>query len=359
MEITDENRKQVLSYILVGFLLLVVSTAAIYLFLLQGSGNGSTTNTNTNTDVSVADEITTEEVTVTNIGSSTATVSWYTPQTSNGYVVYGTSSGNLTLEQRNSDTSEKNLHYIDISNLDANQSYFFQIRGDNETVTNASTYSFETLPESDGITTPDTLLITMPPTFNEGVIYAHASNGSSVSPSVSTYAFSGSVSLDIGELFESVNGDTYTAADAGLRLSGTSIEGDRFTADFALDVNRAEVVSSDDTSVAYSPETIFTPVTSTASDNPPVENVDQEQQEEQEETQNDPPVEEEEMEEPELDITPSDVDSGTVQGSGTSGSLPKTAIGDDPIKDLTLVAGVLFVLFGIKLTVSKKDSPQY
>lgn len=359
MEINDENRKQVLSYILVGFLLLVVSTAAIYLFLLQGSG-GTTTNTEgNNDDISVADEVTTEEVIVTNIGSSTATISWYTPQTSNGYIRYGTATGSLNLEQRNSDTSEKNLHYIELSNLDDNQTYFFRIQGDNETVTNEATYNFETLSDSDGINTPNTLLITLPTAFNEGIVYAHASNGSSVSPSVSTYAFSGSVSIDIGDLFKSENGDTYTAANAGLRLSATSITGERFSADFALDVDRAEVTVGDETSVAYRPETIFTPVTSTASDDPPVQNDNSDQEEEEQE--DDDPQEEEPpvIVEEEPDLTPSNVDSGTVSGAGTSGALPKTAIGDDPIKDFTLLAGILSILFGIKLIAGRKNTDRY
>lgn len=334
-----EDKKQILMYLLAGFVLLVVVAFAFLLFVQSGDTGESSTNNNGG-DVSVAEEITTEEVTVTNISASSATVSWYTQELSNGYVIYGESADTLTLEQRNTNTSDKNVHYIDLTNLEDGQTYFFQIKGDNETVVNTATYNFETLSSSEELPTPNTLIVSLPPTFTEGVIYAHASNGVEVSPSASNYAFSSSASIDIGLL---TNNGEFTPADAGIRISATGVDGSKYSADFALDVDRADITSANSTTTSYNPNTVFEPITSTASGEPPVE--------EEPETTPDP--------EPTPDPTPDPVNepyptqntnSGTVAGAET---LPDTALGDNPVRDAILISGIVFVLIGLTLIWSR------
>jgi len=182
--------------------------------------------------VDVKADLTAREVVVSNISGNSAVISWYSEESVESFVSYGSAAGQFTtkvLDFRDDTVpAARNLFYVKINNLLPERKYFFQITAGTETFsTPESTYTFTTLPSSDKIGVPDPILISAPDDFVEGVAYVHSSNGNNISTTASVYSTNPNITIDKSSLKDVSTGDTFNIGDGNILVAITSSNGKR------------------------------------------------------------------------------------------------------------------------------------
>lgn len=156
---------------------------------------------------SLADEETLpNEVVVSNISDTHATISWFTNTEAEGYVKYGTSETSLNLIAsdirdlgKDSSFSYKQ-HIVEISNLSPGTKYYFQVYSNGLAATNAPG-AFTTDATSSEVQLPRTYKGKVNVERAYLPVYAFASNGTTVSEVRSSYtASNGTFTFDLSKL---------------------------------------------------------------------------------------------------------------------------------------------------------------
>lgn len=208
-----------------------------------------------------------EEVVVSNVTGNSATISWYSSTSARGFVKFGKTIGSINTSAFNTrdpsgQQQARNIHYVRVTNLSPSSDYFVEIYlNDTKFDNSGQYYKLKTLSNSN-VGTPDTLLVSLPSTFTEGVVYAHASDGSTVSTTSSNYASSTSASIDLSVLKDE-NGQSFKLeTSTGIKVSATSLNGTRFEKIITGDSTRAIIESSKTGNLAYEPRSVFSIVAS-------------------------------------------------------------------------------------------------
>lgn len=201
-----------------------------------------------------------QEVIVSNLSSSNATISWYTPDELEGYVRYGTQPGQFTTtinDFRDEDTpAKRKLHYVKLINLLPERTYYFTLVAGEETFNEpADKFSFKTLPVADAISVPNALLISAPSSFEEGVVYMHANKNNTASTTASIYATSPNITLE-KSLLKNIDGTVYDVTGSTLVLSLTADDGDRARSSISGAATEATIGVLDSGTTAYTPGVI-------------------------------------------------------------------------------------------------------
>ncbi|MEO6728390.1 MAG: fibronectin type III domain-containing protein, partial [Candidatus Dojkabacteria bacterium] len=182
--------------------------------------------------VDVKADLTAREVVVSNLTGNSAVISWYSEESVESFINYGSEPGQFTtkvLDYRDDLVpAARNLFYVKVNNLLPERKYYFQITAGTETFnTPESTYSFTTLPALEAISVPDPLLISAPDDFTEGIAYLHASNGDNVSTTGSVYSTNPNISIDKSSLRDRTTGKTFDVGSGNILVSITSSNGKR------------------------------------------------------------------------------------------------------------------------------------
>jgi hypothetical protein len=203
-----------------------------------------------------------EEVVISNLTSSSVTISWFTKEKVKGFLNYGLQENQYTLvaEDLNDEGTpiERNLHYFTISNLQPNTRYYFQITSGTNTYTQSeSPFTFQTFQVANNISTPKNLLIALPTATTEGILYAHASDGTKASTTISTFATSANLTLDKNGLKDQTTGELFDLSKAEILLSVTDPTGARGSIKATKDTSRVAVATVNATQAVYKASTIF------------------------------------------------------------------------------------------------------
>lgn len=180
-----------------------------------------------------------QEVEVTNVMDTSATISWQTPsQKTIGYVKYGdtTELTGVAFDKRDNGkvNGEYSLHYVELSDLTPSTTYYYAIVvGGKEYLNNESPYQFTAGQVLSTIRTPVPLKgdVEDPSLGSEEVIvFLYARNGEDISNKLSVltsskrYSFdlSNLRSLDLGNPFTDLDGTTlYFSANGAERGEGS------------------------------------------------------------------------------------------------------------------------------------------
>lgn len=223
--------------------------------------------------VDVKADLTAKEVITSNLTSSSAVISWFSDEATEGYISYGSESGQFTtkvLDFRDSVApSARNLFYVKITNLLPERKYYFQITQGTQTFsTPGSTYSFTTLKSTDQLGLPNPLLITAPDDFTEGIAYIHASNGDNISTTASVYSTTPNMTIDRSTLKDRNTGKSFEIGDGSILVAITSSNGKRGSASILNTEESLSIASISVTNSAYTSDTIVpaaTPVSNPVS----------------------------------------------------------------------------------------------
>ncbi|MEP7104047.1 MAG: fibronectin type III domain-containing protein [Candidatus Dojkabacteria bacterium] len=181
-----------------------------------------------------------KEVIVSNLTANSTVISWYSDESIEGYIKYGSEADQFTtqvLDFRDTTVpSARNLFYVRIDNLLPERTYYFQITtGTDNFSTPQSTYSFTTLKSVDEISVPSPLLISASGDFIEGIAYVHASNGDNISTTASVYTTNPNISIDKSSLKDKNTGLAFEVGDGNILVSITSSDGKRASGVIAAD----------------------------------------------------------------------------------------------------------------------------
>lgn len=354
----QEKDQKFISLILLGIGCIFLVFAIVFYFSRSGVLDLSVTETNISAP---------NEVIVSNIGSNTATISWFSESPAKGYIKYGRNSNSLTSTGFNTrdpsgQLQNRNVHYVRLSNLNPGTEYFFEIYlNDMKFDNSGQLYKFKTLSGST-VATPVTLLISLPPTFIEGVVYAVASDGSQVSSIASSYTSSANASIDLSVLKNDSGQPFKTDSSTAIKIAATSSNGTRFEKILSGDSTRAIIESAKTVNSAFEPRSVFSVIANEPITPPNIVNEPTPSEEEiiNEEEVNPPP---QVVQQPQ---TPTQLENENVAQSSTlppAGNnlgavtqIPATAIGEGELSILIqLFIGFLLIILGVKL-VFKKNS---
>lgn len=205
--------------------------------------------------VDVKADLTAREVVVSNLTGNSAVISWYSEESVESFLSYGSESGQFTtkeLDHRDDlAPSARNLFYVKVNNLLPERKYYFQITAGTESFsTPETTYSFTTLPALERIGVPDPILISAPDDFAEGVAYVHSSNGDNISTTASVYSTNANISIDKSSLRDRASGDPFEIGSGNILISITSSNGKRANG----------IIKSTDSSLVIQTISTITPV---------------------------------------------------------------------------------------------------
>lgn len=355
----DQERDQkIISLILLGIGCVFLLFAIVFYLSRSGILDISVTDPNVSAP---------NEVIVSNIGSNTATISWFSETSAKGYVKYGRNSTSLTSTGFNTrdpsgQQQNRNVHFVRLSNLNPGTEYSFEIYLNEVKFDNSGQlFKFKTLSNST-VATPDTLLVSLPPSFNEGVVYAVASDGSQVSSIASSYASSANASIDLSILKNDSGQEFKTDASTSIKIAATSLSGSRFEKIVAGDSTRAIIESAKTVNSAFEPRSVFSVIANEPITPPTIVNEPTPSEEEiiNEEEVNTPPLVVQQPQTPTQSENENVAQSSTLPPTGNNlgavTQIPATAIGERELSILIqLSIGFLFVIFGVKL-VFKKNS---
>lgn len=349
----DQERDQkIISFILLGIGGVFLLFALIFYLTRAGILDISVTDSNISTP---------SEVISSNISSNSATVSWFSETPVKGYIKYGRNATSLTSTGFNTrdpsgQQQNRNVHYVRLSNLNPGAEYFFEIYlNDTKFDNSGQFYKFRTLSGS-AVSTPDTLLISLPPTFTEGVVYAVASDGSQVSSTASSYASSANASIDLSVLRNDSGQEFKTDTSKAIKIAATSSNGTRFEKIISGDSTRVIIESAKNVNSAFEPRSVF----SIIADQPIVQPTTPTPVPVQEEPPNNTSQATQQPQDPSPSINESIAQSTTLSPAGNNlgavTQIPATSIGEKELSILfQLVVGFLLIIFGVKL-VFKKNS---
>jgi hypothetical protein len=173
-----------------------------------------------------------DEVIISNVSDTSATISWVTQAETTGLVNYGSQVDNYTLvgkDTKDSSSAESyKTHYVTIKNLSPNTTYYFEITSGAGTFQNGENpYSFKTLVDTESLSTPDSIIGSISTSITEGIVYAHASNGSSVSTPISVRITSSNFALVKANFKDANTGEVYDLSNADILISVTDKDGNR------------------------------------------------------------------------------------------------------------------------------------
>lgn len=196
------------------------------------------------------------EVVLSNITSSSATISWYTDTPATGYVQFGTSADSKTSvsrDYRDTGASEsRKLHYIRITGLRENTQYFIDLFSNGRKVENATITEFKTFETSENLTTPKTALLSASTDFSSGgIFYAHLKNGAEISTTISTFATNNRVALTVSNAKDTTTGEPFDTENSFVLVSATNENGARSREIFAVDSSEDSITLG--TAVASNP----------------------------------------------------------------------------------------------------------
>ncbi len=209
---SNQQKRTILS-----FLFLVLMVLAIAAFAVAAS---------LNSDVSVDFEvgIAPQELVISNVTQNGFTVSWVSQEAEQGLVKYGletTLLATTAIDFRGEESST--LHYVRITDLDPATTYYFEIYSGNTVFKNNNLYfSQSTLGNEASLGTPESITLTLPETFTEGIIYAYASNGIQTSTIASSIASSNSALIDVSTLRDPTTQELFDLTLSQVRIHVTS-----------------------------------------------------------------------------------------------------------------------------------------
>lgn len=354
----DYKTRQII-YILL--LLVALGVFAFFSYYIYRSYNNRPLNLSVD-DVGI--EGTVEELLISNLSSNTATVSWYSSTAAPGFVQYGTDSTTLDLVGNNdgeieTERENRNIHLVRLTGLEPGTQYFFQVNsGDTLDNNSDSFYNFTTLPDSDSIGTPKTLLISLPQDFTEGLIYSHASNGSVASLPVATKVEGNNATIDISGLKDSTSLEQVDFEEFGVKLY--SIDSSGNTYEIIVDGNTTAPISmSTPAENLYNETEVFDPNLPDTGDEPddPIDEPEDPVDEPED------PVEEPDPE-PDPTPTPEPVQQPAQQPQvvyvPVSGNnvvqTPDTALSDQQLKTILLLGGgSTLIILGFSLWLKRDE----
>ena len=245
---TDNRLRITLSIILIALVVALV-------FFIGRLINMSQQPTDVQADLSP------REVIISNLTGNSAVVSWYSEESIEGFINYGSETGQFTtkvLDFRDEVTpSARKLFYVKLSNLLPERKYYFEITaGTQQFNTPESTYSFVTLPSVDEIGVPSPILMSAPEDFVEGVTYMHASNGDNISTTASVYSTTPNMTIDKSTLKDRITGDTFDIGEGNLLIAITSSDGKRASAVISAEDPSLTIASISLSNAVYIADTI-------------------------------------------------------------------------------------------------------
>lgn len=202
-----------------------------------------------------------QEVVVSNITSSRATVSFTTPNTKTQAVIkYGkTVSGEFDKTAPDTRPSNNNegfhLHNHDLANLDPQTDYSFEIIVGDQTYSNDS-YTFTTVPIPSDMLTPNPINGRIDASdFEEGIVYVHLSDGQENSLVVSSLVpESGNYALDLATATKK-NGTSFSEATNVVVFANILGKGRGFVTNTRESNSFEKIVVSQETN-PYNPESL-------------------------------------------------------------------------------------------------------
>lgn len=174
-----------------------------------------------------------EEVVISNLSDTSATISWYTNEITSGVIQYGTDPTqlNLSASDDRDDTSVGNYstHYVVLRNLSPNTVYHFEIVSGSENYSDVSgsPYFFRTLSTAESPPSPSVLYGSVNPDITDGIIYAYASDGNKVSTVASVLVTSGNYAIPKTNMKDPTTGAIFDFSGADIIISATDSEGNR------------------------------------------------------------------------------------------------------------------------------------
>ena len=207
------------------FLLIILST------LIYVSYNLLNIPKNTDIEVNVV-SIVNKDIVFSNQTDTGFTVFWKTSQPSIGKIqisktISEISSGKLILDLRDElldNPIKRSLHYINITNLEPNTEYYFQIISDEQKDTNNSNYyKSKTLNKLNSIDNEtNNLKISLPSSFETGFIFLHSYDGSKTSSVVSEIVSIPSILVNLNDLKNLESGTNFYKNDLPLQVFAIS-----------------------------------------------------------------------------------------------------------------------------------------
>lgn len=205
-----------------------------------------------------------KEVVVSNITPNSATISWFSDSPYSGFVNYGTSESSMTsiandYRDAGGNTNDYSTHYVKLTNLNPSTVYYFKINsGGTEFTADAANvkFVFSTVAISDALTTPDSLIGKIEPPTEDAIVYAHASNGQSISTPISVHSLSGNFALVKSNFKNKLTGEVFDLSNSDIIISVTDKSGSRGIAQISAVENRKDITLSA-TADIYNPNQIF------------------------------------------------------------------------------------------------------
>ncbi len=300
-------------------------------------------------DVITPATITPQEIIVSNLSSNSATISWYTDESARGYIKYfvsGSTQKIIKRDKRDSNTSTtRNLHYVQITGLQPNTEYGFEIYLNDAIYSSPPVSTFKTLKAVNAVSTPTNILVTAPSGITEAIVYSHARNGSETSSTISVLASSSNISLPTANYKEIATGNTFDFEGGEILISITNPEGDRSRVGIAGSANRATLGALQTNELIYASDSTFT-VTATDTSTDDVDDVTDDVVDEDVDTED---TSGEVVTPPVVQPTPTTTPTTAVV------TIPNTAIEmNDIVQYGQVVIAVVFVGVGLRLRYSKR-----
>jgi hypothetical protein len=201
------------------------------------------------------------EVIVSNLTSTSVTISWTTSDQVVGLVNYGNSAdslNNAATDNRDDDVSGRyNLHYVTINNLTPETQYLFEISSSNQIFDdNGTPYSFTTLPTSDDLSTPTSITGTLEGDVSSAIIYAHATLDGNISTTVSTRETDPNYALVKGTMRDPQTGEIFDVENANVVISAVNSDLQRGSVRMAGSKDNAPDIQLSSNSSLYDPAEI-------------------------------------------------------------------------------------------------------
>lgn len=235
-------------FILLGIVVLIPFAIVVYrIFVANNSNSQGTSNTP-------------QEIVTSNITDTAATVSWVTPSEAQGYINYGNSINNFPLKQNDyrdgNSVGKYNTHYVEIKNLSPDTRYYFEIISNGADFDREGdlAFSFKTLPSGAVITSAESISGSINTTSSETVVYAHVTDGSTVSSSASAHITSGNFSFNKNS-FRNVNtGEAYDLEGAVVVVSATDGDLKRGSGEIDAQATRITDIATSAGGAQYDPQ---------------------------------------------------------------------------------------------------------
>ncbi|MBD3363318.1 hypothetical protein GF362_06395 [Candidatus Dojkabacteria bacterium] len=201
-----------------------------------------------------------QELVISNITDTSFVISFLTPSMETKATVnYGEQGEDLnssSFDERSEDGTESfHLHYHKITNLKPDTDYTFQVVVGSETYESAD-YTIKTMPISSSLPTPSPINgKVVGGTYEEGVVYAHLSDGTQNSTVVSDFLpSSGAYALDISNA-KTKAGEDFPADAQIVVFASVPTQGKGYVTNDA-DEQFMEDITLDENATSYNPESL-------------------------------------------------------------------------------------------------------